>query len=37
MLFTEIKNTTNSFDFKQISEERKTILQPLVDSKQSQQ
>lgn len=31
MLFTEIKNTTNSFDFKQISEERKTILQPLVD------
>jgi arsenate reductase len=31
MLFTEIKNTTNSFDFNQISEERKTILQPLVD------
>jgi len=31
MLFTEIKNTLNSFDFDQISEERKTILQPLVD------
>lgn len=31
MLFTEIKNTINSFDFNQISEERKTILQPLVD------
>jgi arsenate reductase len=31
MLFTEIKKTTNSFDFNQISEERKTILQPLVD------
>jgi arsenate reductase len=31
MLFTEIKNTTNSFDFNQISDERKTILQPLVD------
>ena len=31
MLFTEIKNTTNSFDFNQIPEERKTILQPLVD------
>ena len=31
MLFTEIKNTINSFDFNQIPEERKTILQPLVD------
>ncbi|WP_394774732.1 low molecular weight phosphatase family protein [Flavobacterium sp.] len=31
MLFTEIKNTSNSFDFNQISAERKTILQPLVD------
>lgn len=31
MLFTEIKNTINSFDFNPISEERKTILQPLVD------
>lgn len=31
MLFTEIKNTINSFDFNQISTERKTILQPLVD------
>ena len=31
MLFTEIKNTINSFDFNQISDERKTILQPLVD------
>jgi arsenate reductase (thioredoxin) len=31
MLFTEIKNTTSSFDFNQIPEERKTILQPLID------
>jgi len=31
MLFTEIKNTISSFDFNQIPEERKTILQPLVD------
>jgi len=31
MLFTEIKNTIDSFDFNQISDERKTILQPLVD------
>lgn len=31
MLFTEIKNTINSFDFNQIPEERKTVLQPLVD------
>jgi arsenate reductase (thioredoxin) len=31
MLFTEIKNTVDSFDFNQISDERKAILQPLVD------
>lgn len=31
MLYREIKNTISSFDFKQISEERKIILQPLVD------
>ena len=31
MLFTELENTINSFDFNQISEERKIILQPLVD------
>jgi arsenate reductase len=31
MLYTEIENTIQSFDFKQISEERKTVLQPLVD------
>jgi arsenate reductase len=31
MLFTEIENTINSFDFNPITEERKTILQPLVD------
>lgn len=31
MLFTEIKNTIDSFDFNQVSEERKAILQPLVD------
>lgn len=31
MLFTEIENTISSFDFKQISEERKIVLQPLVD------
>lgn len=31
MLYTEIENTIQSFDFKQISEERKGILQPLVD------
>ncbi len=35
MLFTEIKNTINSFDFNQISAERKTILQPLVEYIQS--
>jgi arsenate reductase len=31
MLFTEIDNTISSFDFKQISEERKSVLQPLID------
>lgn len=31
MLFTEIKNTIDSFDFNQVSDERKAILQPLVD------
>jgi len=31
MLFTEIIDTINLFDFKQISEDRKTILQQLVD------
>jgi arsenate reductase (thioredoxin) len=31
MLFTEIKNTIALFDFNQIPEERKTILQPLLD------
>jgi len=31
MLFTELENTINSFDFNQISEKRKIILQPLVD------
>ena len=31
MLYTEIENTIQSFDFKQISEERKGFLQPLVD------
>jgi arsenate reductase len=31
MLFTEIKNTIDSFDFNQVSEERNAILQPLVD------
>lgn len=31
MLYSKIKNTISSFDFKQITEERKTILQPLVD------
>ncbi|RUT70215.1 protein-tyrosine-phosphatase [Flavobacterium cupreum] len=31
MLYTEIENTIQSFDFKQISEERKGVLQPLVD------
>jgi arsenate reductase len=31
MLFTEIKNTIDSFDYNQVSDERKAILQPLVD------
>jgi len=31
MLFTEIKNTIDSFDYNQISDERKAILQLLVD------
>lgn len=31
MLYTEIENTISSFDFNQISEERKIVLQPLVD------
>jgi arsenate reductase len=31
MLYTEIENTISSFDFNQISEERKIVLQPLID------
>lgn len=31
MLYPEIQNTIQAFDFKQITEERKNILQPLVD------
>ncbi|MGH2665349.1 low molecular weight phosphatase family protein [Flavobacterium sp.] len=31
MLYAEIKSTIQSFDFNQISEERKSVLQPLVD------
>lgn len=31
MLYPEVENTVKSFDFKQISEERKAILQPLID------
>ncbi|SFC74038.1 arsenate-mycothiol transferase ArsC [Flavobacterium phragmitis] len=31
MLFPQIENTVKSFDFKQISEERKAVLQPLID------
>lgn len=31
MLYPQIENTVNSFDFKQISEERKAVLQPLID------
>lgn len=31
MLYTEIKNTISSFDFEQISGERKSVLQPLID------
>nr|WP_315167691.1 protein-tyrosine-phosphatase [uncultured Flavobacterium sp.] len=35
MLYIEIENTIKTFDFKQISEERKSVLQPLVDFIQS--
>ena len=35
MLYTEIENTIKTFDFKQITEERKSVLQPLVDFIQS--
>lgn len=31
MIYSEIKNTIDSFDFNQISEDRKKVLQPLVD------
>ncbi|MFH6999741.1 low molecular weight phosphatase family protein [Flavobacterium sp. FlaQc-57] len=31
MLYNKIKNTIDSFDFNQISEDRKKVLQPLVD------
>ncbi|WP_343615020.1 protein-tyrosine-phosphatase [Flavobacterium sp.] len=31
MLFPQIENTVKSFDFKQISEDRKAVLQPLID------
>lgn len=31
MLYPEIENTVKSFDFKQISEDRKAVLQPLID------
>lgn len=31
MLYSEIVNTVKSFNFKQISEERKSVLQPLID------
>ena len=31
MLYSEIENTVKSFDFKQISEDRKAVLQPLID------
>ncbi|PTT16442.1 protein-tyrosine-phosphatase [Flavobacterium sp. HMWF030] len=31
MLYSEIENTVKSFDFKQISEERKAVLQPLIN------
>ena len=31
MLYPQIENTVKSFDFKQISEERKAVLQPLID------
>lgn len=31
MLYPEIDNTISSFDFKQISEDRRSLLQPLID------
>lgn len=31
MLYPQIENTIKSFDFKQISEDRKAVLQPLID------
>lgn len=31
MLYTEIENTISSFDFNRISEERRIVLQPLID------
>lgn len=31
MLYSEIENTIKSFDFKKISEERKAVLQPLIE------
>lgn len=31
MLYPEIENTISSFDFKRISGERRTVLQPLID------
>ncbi|MEN2412176.1 protein-tyrosine-phosphatase [Flavobacterium johnsoniae] len=31
MLYPQIENTVKSFDFKQISEDRKAVLQPLID------
>ncbi|MRX41759.1 protein-tyrosine-phosphatase [Flavobacterium sp. LC2016-23] len=31
MLYTEIENTISSFDFNRISEERRMVLQPLID------
>lgn len=31
MLYPEIEKTVKSFDFKQISQERKAVLQPLID------
>ena len=31
MLYPEIENTVKSFDFNQISEDRKAVLQPLID------
>lgn len=31
MIYSKIKNTIDSFDFNQISEDRKSVLQPLID------